>query len=185
MHKIMQVPSAFSPMVAMEIEKLGFPAVYISGAVLSADLGLPDIGLTTLNEVAERGKQIARVTNLPCIIDADTGFGEPMNVARTVLMFEEAGLAGLHLEDQMNPKRCGHLDNKKLCSTAEMVQKIQTAVKSKRDKNFLIIARTDARAVEGIDKTLDKQSIRIYEDAGAEMIFAKAMQNLKKKNLSR
>ena len=97
--KIMQVPSAFSPMVAMEIEKLGFPAVYISGAVLSADLGLPDIGLTTLNEVAERGKQIARVTNLPCIIDADTGFGEPMNVARTVLMFEEAGLAGLHLED--------------------------------------------------------------------------------------
>ena len=89
--KIMQVPSAFSPMVAMEIEKLGFPAVYISGAVLSADLGLPDIGLTTLNEVAERGKQIARVTNLPCIIDADTGFGEPMNVARTVLMFEEVG----------------------------------------------------------------------------------------------
>ena len=161
-NKIMQVPSAFSPMVAMEIEKLGFPAVYISGAVLSADLGLPDIGLTTLNEVAERGKQIARVTNLPCIIDADTGFGEPMNVARTVLMFEEAGLAGLHLEDQMNPKRCGHLDNKKLCSTAEMVQKIQTAVKSKRDKNFLIIARTDARAVEGMDKTLER--IRIYAD---------------------
>ena len=174
---IMQVPSAFSPMVAMEIEKLGFPAVYISGAVLSADLGLPDIGLTTLNEVAERGKQIARVTNLPCIIDADTGFGEPMNVARTVLMFEEAGLAGLHLEDQMNPKRCGHLDNKKLCSTAEMVQKIQTAVKSKRDKNFLIIARTDARAVEGMDKTLER--IRIYEDAGAEMIFPEAMQNEK------
>ena len=140
-------------------------------------LQLPDIGLTTLNEVAERGKQIARVTNLPCIIDADTGFGEPMNVARTVLMFEEAGLAGLHLEDQMNPKRCGHLDNKKLCSTAEMVQKIQTAVKSKRDKNFLIIARTDARAVEGIDKTLER--IRIYEDAGAEMIFPEAMQNEK------
>ena len=89
-------------MVAMEIEKLGFPAVYISGAVLSADLGLPDIGLTTLNEVANRGNQIARVTNLPCIIDADTGFGEPMNVARTVLTFEESGLAGLHLEDQMN-----------------------------------------------------------------------------------
>ena len=164
-------------MVAMEIEKLGFPAVYISGAVLAADLGLPDIGLTTLNEVAERGKQIARVTNLPCIIDADTGFGEPMNVARTVLMFEEAGLAGLHLEDQMNPKRCGHLDNKKLCSKEEMVQKIQTAVKSKRDKNFLIIARTDARAVEGMDKTLER--IRIYEDAGAEMIFPEAMQNEK------
>ena len=104
-----------------------------------------------------------------------------MNVARTVLMFEEAGLAGLHLEDQMNPKRCGHLDNKKLCSTAEMVQKIQTAVKSKRDKNFLIIARTDARAVEGIDKTLER--IRIYEDAGAEMIFLKLCKM--KKNLSR
>ena len=171
------MPSAFSPMVAMEIEKLGFPAVYISGAVLSADLGLPDIGLTTLNEVANRGNQIARVTNLPCIIDADTGFGEPMNVARTVLTFEESGLAGLHLEDQMNPKRCGHLDNKKLCSKEEMVLKIQTAVRSKRDKNFLIIARTDARAVEGMDKTLER--IRIYEDAGAEMIFPEAMQNEK------
>lgn len=173
--KLIQAPGAFSPMIAMEIEQAGFSIVYISGAVLAADLGLPDIGLTTLSEVAERGRQIARATNLPCIIDGDTGFGEPMNVARCVQIFEDAGLAGLHLEDQINPKRCGHLDNKSICTTEEMVKKIQIAVQTKRDKNFLIIARTDARAVEGIKNTLKR--IQAYAKAGAEMIFPEAMKN--------
>ena len=107
---IIRAPGAFSPLVAMEIEACGFEAVYVSGAVLAADLGMPDIGLTTLSEVAARAEQIARVTDLPTIVDCDTGFGEPMSVARTIRVMEERGLAGLHLEDQVNPKRCGHLD---------------------------------------------------------------------------
>ena len=171
--KLLQAPGAFSPMVAMEIEKAGFSAVYISGAVISADLGLPDIGLTTLSEVASRGRQIARVTNLPCIIDADTGFGEPMNVARAVEFFEDAGIAGLHLEDQIHPKRCGHLNHKSICSIEQMVKKIKTALQAKKDKNFLIIVRTDARAVEGMQGVL--QRVAAYVAAGAEMIFPEAM----------
>src|SRR3954466_16196916 len=105
--KLLRFPGAFSPLIAMLIEQIGFDGVYISGAVLSADLGLPDIGLTTLPEVAHRGRAIARVTKLPSIIDIDTGFGEPMNVARTIQEIEDAGLCGCHIEDQINPKRCG------------------------------------------------------------------------------
>src|SRR3954466_6425847 len=107
--KLLRFPGAFSPLVAMLIEQIGFDGVYVSGAVLSADLGLPDIGLTTLTEVSQRGHQIARVTELPSIIDIDTGFGEPMNAARTVQVMEDMGISGCHLEDQENPKRCGHL----------------------------------------------------------------------------
>ena len=173
--KFIQMPGAFSPLVALEIEAIGFEGVYISGAVMSADLGLPDIGLTTLNEVAHRGNQIARVTNLPCIIDADTGFGEPMNIARTVQILEEAGVAGMHLEDQIHPKRCGHLDNKILCSNQEMEKRIRAAVLARKDPNFLIIARTDARASEGMSKTI--QRIKAYSDAGAEVIFPEALQS--------
>ena len=110
--ELMRLPGAFNPLSARLIERKGFEGVYISGAVLSADLGLPDIGLTTLTEVAGRGAQIARTTELPALIDADTGFGEPMNVARTIQMLEDAGVAGAHIEDQINPKRCGHLDGK-------------------------------------------------------------------------
>ena len=175
-NRLLQAPGVYSPMIAMEVEKLGFPLVYISGAVLAADLGLPDIGLTTMSEVCERGRQIARVVNLPCIIDADTGFGEPLNIARCVQLFEDAGLAGMHLEDQIQPKRCGHLDNKILCSKEQMVQKIKIAIQSRKDKNFLIIARTDARAIEGIKPTLER--IQAYKEAGAEMIFPEAMQDV-------
>src|SRR5699024_5079643 len=110
--KIMRFPGAFNPLSARLIEQKGFDGVYISGAVLAADLGLPDIGLTTLTEVSGRAEQIARMTELPAIVDADTGFGEPMNVARTIQTLEDAGLAGCHIEDQINPKRCGHLDGK-------------------------------------------------------------------------
>ncbi len=175
--RLLRFPGAMSPLTAMMIEKKGFDGVYISGAVLAADLGLPDIGLTTLSEVAGRGHQIARVTELPSIIDADTGFGEPMNAARTIQILDEMGIAGCHLEDQENPKRCGHLDNKSVVSAADMVKKVQAAAKARRDSNFTLIARTDSRAAEGLDKCIDRA--KAYIDAGADIIFPEALQDEK------
>lgn len=173
---LLQAPGAFAPMVAMEIENADFPVVYISGGVLSADLGLPDIGLSTLTEFAHRGGQIAAVTNLPCIIDGDTGFGEAINTARSVNVFERAGLAGCHFEDQVLPKRCGHLDNKVIVSQQDMVNKLSAAAVARQDKNFVIIARSDARAVAGLAETIDR--IKAYVDAGADMIFPEALKDL-------
>lgn len=175
--KLLRFPGSYSPLVSMLIEQKGFDGLYISGAVLANDLGLPDIGMTTLSEVAGRGRQIARTSNLPSIIDIDTGFGEPMSVVRTVQELEELGISGCHLEDQVNPKRCGHLDNKQLVSSSAMCQKVKAAADGKRDKNFLIIARTDARASEGLDAAIDRA--KAYVDAGAEMIFPEAMQDEK------
>ncbi len=174
---LLKFPGAFSPLTSKLIEQLNFDGVYISGAVLAADLALPDIGLTTLSEITQRGRQISRVTSLPSIIDIDTGFGEPMNVARTVQELDELGLSGCHLEDQMNPKRCGHLDGKQLVETSAMVRKVRAASDARHDKNFLIIARTDARSIEGLDKAIDRA--KAYLDAGAEMIFPEALQNQK------
>ncbi len=174
--KLLQFPGSFSPLVSMMIEKKGFNGVYISGSVLSNDLGYPDIGLTTLTEVAQRGRQIARTTSLPTIIDADTGWGEPMNVTRTIQEFIEMGLSGCHLEDQENPKRCGHLDNKSVVEPGQMIKKIKAAVAGKKlDSNFLLIARTDSRASEGLDKAIERA--KAYVDAGAEMIFPEALQD--------
>ncbi|MBS1982705.1 MAG: methylisocitrate lyase [Bdellovibrionales bacterium] len=173
--KLLRFPGAFSPFVAMIASELGFDGIYISGAGISNELGLPDVGLTTQTEVVGRGRAISRVTELPSIIDIDTGFGEAMSVARTVQELEDNGLAGCHLEDQMNPKRCGHLDGKSLVETSQMVQKISAAVRGKRDPNFLIIARTDARASEGLDKAIARA--QAYVDAGAEMIFPEALEN--------
>jgi len=171
--KLLRFPGAFSPLVAMLIERQVFEGVYISGAVLSNDLGLPDIGLTTLSEVAQRGRAISQVTDLPAIIDADTGFGEPMNVARTVQELESAGICGCHLEDQQNPKRCGHLDGKSLVSTGDMVKKIRAAATGRHDSDFLLIARTDARASEGLQGAMDRA--KAYVDAGADMVFPEAL----------
>ncbi len=171
--KLLKFPGAFSPLVTQLIEEIGFDGVYISGAVLANDLCLPDIGLTTQTEVVQRGRAIARATKLPAIIDIDTGFGEPMNVARTVRELEDMGLAGCHLEDQENPKRCGHLDNKSLVGQPEMIKKIRAAAQGRTDNQFLIIARTDARASEGLDKAIDRA--KAYVDAGAEMIFPEAL----------
>ncbi|MBA1338448.1 MAG: methylisocitrate lyase [Pelagibacterales bacterium] len=173
-NKILKFPGAYNPLTAKLITEINFDGVYISGAVTANDLGLPDIGLTTLKEVSYRAKQIARVTDLPSIVDADTGFGD---CAKTVKTFEKFGLAGCHIEDQIEQKRCGHLDNKKVISKNEMVKKIKKAVKAKKDKNFLIIARSDANAVEGLSKTIER--IKAYEDAGADIIFPEAMKNEK------
>lgn len=170
---IQRFPGAFNPLVAKLIQEIGFEGVYVSGAVLSADLGLPDIGLTTLTEVSGRGQQIARVTDLPVLIDADTGFGEPMSAARTVTVMEDAGLAGLHLEDQVNPKRCGHLDGKAVVPVEEMVRRLRAAVSARRDPNFVICARTDAAGIEGLDAAVDRA--RAYADAGADLIFTEAL----------
>ena len=174
--ELLRLPGAFNPLTARLIERKGFDGVYISGAVLSADLGLPDIGLTTLTEVAARGQQIARMTDLPAIIDADTGFGEPMNVARTVQTLEDSGLAGAHIEDQINPKRCGHLDGKAVVDEATATQRIRAAVDARRDPNFVIMARTDIRAVEGMDAAIRRA--RALVDAGADAIFPEAMRTL-------
>ena len=175
--KLLRFPGSYSPLVSMLIEEKGFDGVYISGAVLSNDLGLPDIGLTTMGEVVGRGRVIAASTNLPSIIDIDTGFGEPVNLARTVMELEELGIAGCHLEDQVLPKRCGHLDHKELVDRQVMEKKIKAAVDAKRDGNFLVIARTDARASEGLQGAIDRA--KAYVDAGAEMIFPEALQDEK------
>lgn len=171
--QLQRIPGAFSPLVAKLIAEIGFDGVYVSGAVLSADLGLPDIGLTTLTEVAGRGAQIAAATDLPTFIDADTGFGEPMSAARTVTVLEDAGLAGCHLEDQVNPKRCGHLDGKAVVPTSEMVKRLRAAIAARRDPNFIVCARTDAAGIEGLPAAIDRA--KTYVDAGADLIFTEAL----------
>ena len=174
--ELLRFPGAFNPLSAKLVQAKGFDGVYISGAVLSADLGLPDIGLTTLTEVAGRAKQIARMTDLPAVADADTGFGEPMNVARTIQELEDAGLAGTHIEDQVNPKRCGHLDGKQVVDEDTALKRIRAAVDARRDPNFLIMARTDIRAVNGLDDAIDRAKKLV--DAGADAIFPEAMASL-------
>ncbi|MDC6465128.1 methylisocitrate lyase [Pelagibacteraceae bacterium] len=172
--KLLKFPGAYNPLTAKLIAEIDFDGIYISGAVIANDLGFPDIGITSLEEVSYRAGQISRVTDLPSIVDADTGFGD---CKRTIESFEKLGLAGCHIEDQIEEKRCGHLDNKELIPVNEMVNKIKILIKSRKDKNFLIIARTDANSVEGIDKTINR--IKAYEDAGADVIFPEAMRDEK------
>lgn len=169
------VPGVFNALVARLAEEAGFRALYQSGAALSASLSAtPDVGLLTVTEFAQQGKYLAEAVQIPVFSDADTGFGEALAVERTVREFESAGLAGLHLEDQRLPKRCGHLSGKDLVSTTEMVTKIKAAVASRRDPDFVIIARTDARASEGLPAAVERA--KAYLDAGADMIFPEALQ---------
>jgi methylisocitrate lyase len=174
--ELLRFPGAFNPLSAKLIQEKGFEGVYISGAVISADLGLPDIGLTTLSEVAGRAGQISRLTDLPTLVDADTGFGEPMNVARTVQQLEDAGVAGLHIEDQVNPKRCGHLDGKAVVDEDTAIKRIRAAVAARRDPNLLVMARTDIRALDGLQSAVDRAKALV--DAGADAIFPEAMVDL-------
>ena len=173
-NKILRVPGAYNPLTAKVIEEIGYDAVYVSGGVMANDLGFPDIGLTTLEDVSTRSYLISRVTNLPTIVDIDTGF---KSCKKTIQTFEEFGVAAVHLEDQIERKRCGHLDNKELISTDEMVKKIKECVSAKKDENFKIIARSDAKAVVGIEKMIDR--CKAYIDAGAEIIFPEALENEK------
>src|SRR6266702_3114908 len=151
------LPGVANAAIARQVERVGFDAVYVSGAgMANATAGVPDIGLLTLTEVAQLARYIARAVKIPAIVDADTGFGGSENVARTIRELEAAGLAGCHIEDQEFPKRCGHLAGKSLVDVEEMVGKIKAAVGARRDPNFMIIARTDARAVEGFDRMIER-----------------------------
>src|SRR5437588_5500756 len=170
------LPGAFNALTAMQIERAGFDAVYVSGAGIAAARGLPDIGRLSMTEVVADAGFIARSVAIPALADADTGYGPPLSVMRTVEVFEQAGLAGLHLEDQESPKKCGHLPDKRLVSVAEMAQKIGAAVEARRDPDFLIVARTDARAVEGLDGAVKRA--RAYVDAGADAIFPEALESV-------
>jgi methylisocitrate lyase len=173
---LLQFPGAFTPLSARLIERHQFDGVYVSGAVISAELGLPDIGLTTLSEVASRAQEISRVTDLPTLVDADTGFGEPMNVARSIQMLEDAGATAVHIEDQVNPKRCGHLDGKSVVDEETAVKRIRAAAGARRDDGFLIIARTDLRSLEGPQAALRRA--HALKDAGADAIFPEALQGI-------
>lgn len=170
------IPGAFNALTARMAERLGFQAVYLSGGALSAGwAGLPDVGLLSVTEFAEQAAVLARATSLPLLCDADTGFGSAINAERTVRLYEEAGAAGLHLEDQILPKRCGHLSGKGLVDAAEMTAKIRAATAARRDPDFVIIARTDARSVEGFDAAVERAAA--YLEAGADMIFPEAMES--------
>jgi len=171
-NKILRVPGAYNPLTAKLIEEIGYDAVYVSGGVMANDLGFPDIGLTTLQDVSTRSYLISRVTNLPTIVDIDTGF---KSCKETIETFEEFGVAAVHLEDQIEQKRCGHLDNKELISKDKMISKIKECVSARKDKNFKIIARSDAKNVEGIDSMIDR--CKAYVDAGAEVIFPEALKD--------
>jgi methylisocitrate lyase len=169
------IPGVFNPLVARMAQKMGFRALYLSGAALSASYGVPDIGILTQTEFADAARSLTRAASLPLLCDADTGFGEALNVERTVHLFEEAGAAGLQLEDQHFPKRCGHLSGKSLVPAEEMVAKVRAAVGARRDSDFVVVARTDARGVTGFDDAVRRALL--YLEAGADVIFPEALES--------
>jgi methylisocitrate lyase len=169
-----QLPGVFNAIVARIAERLGFRAVYLSGAALSASYALPDVGLITLSELVSAAKAITQATRLPLVCDADTGFGEVLNVERSVKELESSGAAGIHLEDQEMPKRCGHLSGKTLVEPEVMIAKIRAAVAARRDPDFYLIARTDARGVSGFDDAVRRANL--YRAAGADAIFPEALE---------
>jgi methylisocitrate lyase len=172
-NEALQVPGVFNALVARMAEQAGFRAIYLSGGALSAAAGVPDIGLLTLPEFVEAARSIVHATSVPLICDADTGFGETVNVERTVQLFEAVGVAGIHLEDQQLPKRCGHLSGKSLVPPDAMAAKIRAAVAARHDPDFVIIARTDARGVNTYEDAVARA--RLYVQAGADMVFPEAL----------
>jgi 2,3-dimethylmalate lyase len=167
-------PGAFDPLAARLVEEAGFPAVYMTGFGTSAALiGRPDVGFLTMTEMAGNAERIAACVDIPVIADADTGYGNPLNVIRTVGAFEAAGIAGIHIEDQVAPKRCGHLEGKLVIPAEEMVAKVRAAVEARAQPEFVIIARTDARAVEGLERAVERA--RMYREAGADALFIEAV----------
>lgn len=175
-HGFIVAPGVFNGVSARLAEQAGFNSVYLSGSGVAGVMGLPDLSVTTSTEVAEEIRRICFATSLPLIVDADTGFGEPINVTRTVRLFEQAGAAGMHLEDQVLPKRCGHLSGKKIVGRDEMSRKIKVAVQTRKNSNFMIIARTDARSVLGVEDAIERANL--YLENGADMIFTEALQTV-------
>ena len=169
------IPGAFNALTAMQVERAGYEAVYVSGAALSACRGIPDIGLLTLNEVKTEAARIAQAVSIPTVVDADTGYGGPSAVGEAVRAFEEAGLAGMQIEDQETAKKCGHLPGKRLVPVAEMAAKIAAAVQARRDRNFMIVARTDARGVDGLEAAIRRATT--YARAGADALFPEALES--------
>ena len=170
------MPGVFNAISAVSAHKAGAKGLYLSGAgITNATLGVPDIAMATLSEFAQVASYVCEIAQVPVISDADTGFGEALNVMRTVIEMERAGLAGIHLEDQVSPKRCGHLDGKTVIPADHMIQKVRAAVDSKRDANFMIIARTDARGVEGLNAAIERANK--YVEAGADAIFPEGLQS--------
>jgi methylisocitrate lyase len=172
---VIPVPGVFNALVARMAERIGYQAIYLSGAALSAGFGLPDVGLVTLTEFVEQARLITQASSLPLLCDADTGFGEALGVERTVRLFENAGVAGIHIEDQQFPKRCGHLSGKEVVAAEVMVAKIRAAAAARQDPDFIIMARTDARGVAGFDEAVRRA--KLYLDAGADAIFPEALEN--------
>lgn len=170
------IPGAFNPISGIIAEKSGFEAIYISGSAVAGNLGLPDISVTTLSEVADECRRMTSAVSVPVIVDADTGFGETSNVVRTVRQLESTGVSAIHIEDQVLPKRCGHLSGKKVVDTSDMLLKIEAATGARKDSNFMIIARTDARQVEGLDSTIER--IGEYIRHGADAIFPEALESV-------
>ena len=173
----LQVVGVINAYAALMAERVGFRAIYLSGGgVANASFGLPDLGMTTLSDVLEDVRRITSATGLPLLVDADTGWGNAFMIARTVRQMIKAGAAGIHIEDQVQAKRCGHRPNKEIVSTAEMVDRIKAAVDAKTDPDFVLMARTDAHAVEGLEQTIERACC--YKEAGADMIFAEALSEL-------
>ena len=169
-------PGAYDALTARIIEQAGFPAVYMTGFGATASLlGRPDVGLLTMSEMVDNARRMARAIDVPLIADADTGYGNPLNVIRTVQEYERAGVSAIHIEDQVTPKKCGHMENKQVVAAAEMVEKVHAAVEARTSPDFLIVARTDARAVEGLDSALRRA--RMYREAGADVLFVEAPQS--------
>jgi carboxyvinyl-carboxyphosphonate phosphorylmutase len=172
---LIRAPSAVDGVSAKLIAKAGFEAIHLTGSGVSRSIGYPDIGLVTMSEMVERARMVVNAASVPVIADADTGYGNAMNVMRTVREFESAGAAAIHIEDQVTPKRCGHYEGKELIPADEMALKIEAACEARRDRAFLIIARTDARGIEGFDAAVRRA--RLYREAGADILFIEALES--------